>query len=67
MKKLDIHKLKEAIEKTFGKRATHKMPDVLEAPPKEWLEPFNNMARECELDVSLGDAFKELGKYIESM
>jgi len=67
MEKLNPSNLKEAIEKTFDKRATHKMPDVLEAPPKEWLVPFATMAKGCELDVSLDDAFKEVGKYIESM
>ena len=65
MEKLNLSKLKEAIEQTFNKRQSHEMPETLEAPPEQWLVPFTNMAKECELNLDLEEAFKELQKFIK--
>lgn len=66
-KKLNNTKLKEAIQKTFDRRDSHKIPEKLQAPPSEWQIPFTNLAKECELDVTLDAAFKKLNKFIKEV
>ena len=65
MEKITSSKLKEAIKQTFDRRQSHEMPENLEAPPSQWLVPFANMAKECELNLNLEEAFNELHKFIK--
>jgi Nucleotidyl transferase AbiEii toxin, Type IV TA system len=51
--KLDRGKVRAAIEMTFARRATHKLPSVLEEPPREWESVFDALAKECHLAMDI--------------
>ena len=48
----------KALNATFGRRATHQVPETLTAPPEEWRSPFAAMAAECKLELSVEEAFR---------
>jgi predicted nucleotidyltransferase component of viral defense system len=62
MRTLDIETVKSAIRVIFKVRATHPIPERLDAPPKAWEIPYHALAQECSLPLSLEDAFREVGK-----
>ena len=64
---VENQKLKVALQKTFGLRSSHPMPETLTAPPLEWEKPFSALCKECELDISLDDAFKELNAFMKTV
>jgi predicted nucleotidyltransferase component of viral defense system len=65
--KMDMKNLKKAIKETFARRKTHEIPLELLIPPSEWQKPFDTMAEECGLKVSLESAFKILVRYYSSL
>lgn len=49
---------------TFSRRATHALPDMLEAPPQQWGERYAALADECGLQArTLDSAFSLLSEY----
>lgn len=62
LRSLDIQTLKDALRAVFKIRATHLIPDKLDAPPKAWEVPYHELAQECLLSLSLEDAFREVEK-----
>lgn len=60
MRSLDTETLKKALGAVFKIRATHPIPESLNAPPKTWEIPYHELARECLLSLSLEDAFREV-------
>lgn len=59
---LDLHAFKSALDQVFRVRKTHNLPQELEPPPIQWHGPYNELAKECSLSLSLGDAFAEVVK-----
>ncbi len=55
--------LQTALAETFTRRKTHKIPPVLVSPPKEWKKPFAAMAEECQIELSVDDAFEVVRKF----
>lgn len=51
--------LKEALGLVFKVRNTHSLPFTINPPPAEWQLPFDKLARECALSLSLDNAFEE--------
>jgi len=47
----------QALDATFGRRATHSVPEALTPPPAEWSAPFVRLAAECSLELSVSEAF----------
>ena len=62
MRSLGIETLKAAMHVIFKVRGTHSIPEKIEAPPKSWEIPYDALARECLLTLSLGDAFREVAQ-----
>lgn len=62
MRSLDIETLKKVLGAVFKIRATHPIPESLNAPPKTWEIPYHALAQECLLTLSLEDAFREVEK-----
>lgn len=60
MRALNLGTLKAALEIIFKVRATHSIPKKLDAPPKAWEIPYQRLAQECSLSLSLEDAFREV-------
>ena len=55
--------LQTALDETFTRRKTHKIPSDLVPPPKEWEKPFAAMAEDCQIELSVGDAFELVKKF----
>jgi hypothetical protein len=55
---LESGRVVEALHATFGRRATHSVPDALTPPPEEWAAPFARLAAECSLQLSVSEAFR---------
>jgi predicted nucleotidyltransferase component of viral defense system len=45
----DFDRLREAVLSVFEKRATHRLPASLPAPPREWARPYRVLAEEVGL------------------
>jgi hypothetical protein len=63
--KLDKGKVGVAIQVTFARRETHKLPSALQEPSRDWESEFDALAKECHLAMSLAEGFKairELGE-----
>jgi hypothetical protein len=54
----------EAVRRTFDRRGTHPVPTKLQPPPPDWDKPFQALAEECQLDLSVGMAFAELSQFM---
>lgn len=60
---LDDARVVEAIRRTFARRGTHAVPQILAEPPESWSAPFAALAVECSLGSSAGEAFEEVAQY----
>jgi len=60
----DRNEIVKAIEATFSRRKTHKIPEILEPPPDNWQEPYIEIAEDCGVKCkTMQDAFKLLQDY----
>src|SRR6185437_37422 len=57
----------EALQRTFERRGTHALPEILERPPAAWEKPFKRLAQECRLDPSASKAFAELSRFFATV
>ncbi len=62
MKTMDFELLKEALSLVFKVRQTHPLPQKIDGPPDTWKLPYNELAEECALVLSLAEAFREVEK-----
>lgn len=61
---LDIKQIKESLKVVFEHEGSHDLPVTLQAPPPGWEGGFANLAKECNLDVGLKEAYMELGSFL---
>ena len=64
---LESGRIVEALHLTFGRRATHSLPGALTSPPEEWAAPFARLAAECNLQLSVSEAFGILMKFCSAL
>jgi hypothetical protein len=62
---LDASRCREALEKTFDARGTHRLPASLPPPPPEWRTPFAKLAEEVGVTPRLDDAYTEAARFID--
>lgn len=62
MRSMDFEVLKEALRLVFKVRQTHTLPQKIDMPPQAWEVPYNELAKECALMLSLDEAFSEIAK-----
>lgn len=62
MRSMDFEILKEALRLVFKVRQTHSLPQQIDMPPQAWEVPYNELAKECTLMLSLDEAFREVEK-----
>ncbi|MBS0619857.1 MAG: nucleotidyl transferase AbiEii/AbiGii toxin family protein [Verrucomicrobia bacterium] len=62
MRSMDLEVLKEALRLVFKVRQTHALPEKIDMPPQAWEIPYNELAKECALILSLDEAFREVEK-----
>lgn len=60
MRSMDLEVLKEALRLVFKVRQTHPLPQQIDMPPQTWEVPYNELAKECALMLSLDEAFREV-------
>ena len=57
----DKEALRKAVQATFNRRRSHKIPALLEAPPELWRETYQELAADCGVTKkTMDDAFKLL-------
>ncbi|MFQ5730025.1 MAG: nucleotidyl transferase AbiEii/AbiGii toxin family protein [Waddliaceae bacterium] len=54
---------KKTIQKVFKARDTHKLPESLDEPPKEWATLYQTLAVECGIKQTMPQAFNELNQF----
>ena len=64
---VDKPRVLNALRETFERRNTHTLPTSLIAPPEEWQIPFDALAAECGLQISLLKAFEGLCKFFREV
>lgn len=64
---LDLNAFRKSLDQVFKVRKTHNLPQKLEPPPLQWHGPYNELASECSLSLSLEDAFAEVVKIRHSI
>ena len=66
IRSLEAARLREAIDQTFGFRATHERPKALPKPPPEWRDPYASMAADDSLPWrTLDDVFDAAKAFVE--
>lgn len=60
MRPLDFATLEKALNLIFKVRDTHPIPQQFDPPPQSWDEPYQELARECALTLTLNEAFAEI-------
>jgi hypothetical protein len=64
---LDQAKLREALRQTFLRRRTHELPRRLTAPPLDWRQPFEALAKNCGMSPDIDAAFDVVDHYFGSL
>jgi hypothetical protein len=64
---IDPKKLVNAIHETFKRRSTHPFDKVLPPPPTMWSEPYERLAKECDISTDLGSAYRTVQDYINQL
>ncbi len=64
---LSPKEVKAATEVVFNRRKTHSLPGDLLRPPDFWQEPFNRLAGECKLQMTINDGFETLTNYFKRL
>lgn len=64
---LESGRVVQALHATFGRRATHSIPEALTPPPDEWSAPFARLAAECFLELSVWEAFGIVMKFCATL
>lgn len=64
---LEPHRVRENIERTFVRRATHHLPTTLPAPPESWRLRFAELAEQCDLGVAIDTAQRGVADYIQNL
>lgn len=59
--------LTSAINKTFGRRNTHDIPQGLQSPPLSWTGPYSELAHECGLPTDVSTGFEEVSAFVASL
>jgi predicted nucleotidyltransferase component of viral defense system len=66
IRRLEVARLRAAIEQTFAFRATHNQPTTLPVPPTKWRDPYASMATEDSLPwPTLDEVFDAARAFID--
>lgn len=58
MRSIDFELLKKALRLVFKVRQTHPFPQQFDPPPAQWELPYNKLAKECSLAMSINEAYE---------
>ncbi|MBI4405213.1 MAG: nucleotidyl transferase AbiEii/AbiGii toxin family protein [Deltaproteobacteria bacterium] len=57
----------KAIQRTFGRRKTHSIPENLPQPPENWRTPFVVLAEQCQLPTDISRSFAKVGNFYSNL
>ena len=66
LRPIDRRRFKDTLQKVYGARGTHTLPENLGPPPSEWLPLFESLAAECGLSQSMQEAYLELQEFFQT-
>lgn len=66
-RQIDLSNFTFVIQKVFKTRKTHKLPQVLDPPPLEWISLYNALAAECDIKLTMMQAFVELNNFYKTI
>lgn len=55
-----------ALKQTFMRRGTHELPDTLHQPPQEWVNTFEVLAKQCDLEGDIRIVFSRVSDFYEN-
>ena len=64
---IDYERVLLALKLTFLRRKTHRLPEELKAPPKEWRSAFETLARQCNTLEDMEAAFFTVCHFYEKV
>lgn len=64
---LKPEKVKESLDVVFSRRKTHECPDKINPPPGTWKQVFENMAKACNVNFGIEEAFSVLEDFFENL
>ena len=64
---LDRRRIREALDLTFERRDTHRLPVDLVPPPAEWQIPFQALAEECGLSSDVNAVFGAVEQFFDQL
>lgn len=62
-----LEKCRIALKVIFKARGTHLLPGILLAPPPQWSDLFQKLAKECGLNPELMHAFDQVNNFYEQV
>ncbi|HEY3367557.1 MAG TPA: nucleotidyl transferase AbiEii/AbiGii toxin family protein [Symbiobacteriaceae bacterium] len=60
---LEAERVKETVTRTFGRRATHAVPERLEEPPGDWKTKFGAYMQECGKKSAMAEAYQQVAAF----
>jgi hypothetical protein len=60
-------RLRQNIERTFARRATHNLRTNSAPPPESWRLRFAELAEQCRLGVDIDTARREIDDYLRNL
>ena len=64
---INIDKLKNSLEKTFSRRDTHKLPELLQNPHPLWKERFERLIENFDLETDIDSAFSLVNDFYKKV
>lgn len=64
---LNREAVRKALQETFGVRATHGLPAVLQQPPEFWRKPFLALAEETQLGLDMDEALRWIQDFLSDL
>lgn len=62
--RMNAKPLVKSIGTVFRIRGTHQLPGVLPPPPESWEQPFRELAKECDLEITMSEAIQHVQDYL---
>ncbi len=65
LERVDVQRLRDAIQRTFARRGTHPVPDHLPPPPPELAVGYRSEAKAAGITTSLDEAHRLAAKWLD--
>lgn len=62
---MERKRLRKSVFKTFERRKTHDMPEILLPPPNSWAKPYAELANRCKIEEDMYIAFSYVNSYVK--